>query len=72
MKDVRIVMHKSGQPKGVAYVEFETESDANVTLLSNQELKLRGKFSLTQSQYRIAILYVIKFIFRTNIGCLLI
>ncbi|CAH1183008.1 unnamed protein product [Ceutorhynchus assimilis] len=27
-KDVRLVLHKSGQPKGLAYVEFESEKQA--------------------------------------------
>uniref|UniRef100_A0A914C1I7 RRM domain-containing protein n=1 Tax=Acrobeloides nanus TaxID=290746 RepID=A0A914C1I7_9BILA len=43
VKDVRIVMHKSGQSKGCAYVEYETEKEANVALLSNEELKIRGR-----------------------------
>lgn len=39
-------MHKSGQPKGIAYVDFESEKEANAALLSNQALKIKGSLRL--------------------------
>ncbi|CAB3406910.1 unnamed protein product [Caenorhabditis bovis] len=39
---VRIVRHKNGQPKGVAYVEFETEDAASKSILGG-DLKIRDR-----------------------------
>ncbi|KAH7729557.1 Sart3 protein [Aphelenchoides avenae] len=43
VKDVRIVEHKSGQRKGVAYVEFHTEQDASKALIASNGAELRGR-----------------------------
>uniref|UniRef100_A0A915DGW6 RRM domain-containing protein n=1 Tax=Ditylenchus dipsaci TaxID=166011 RepID=A0A915DGW6_9BILA len=42
VESVRIVTHKNGTPKGVAYVEYTNEQDANKALAANDS-KLNGR-----------------------------
>ncbi|XP_050295375.1 squamous cell carcinoma antigen recognized by T-cells 3 [Anthonomus grandis grandis] len=39
-KDVRLVLHKSGQPKGLAYIEFESESHAQNALKQTDQMTI--------------------------------
>ncbi|VDN55403.1 unnamed protein product [Dracunculus medinensis] len=47
--DVRIVVHKSGKPKGCAYVEFESEEHANEAVKDNGLILLERKLSVALS-----------------------
>uniref|UniRef100_A0A1L8E2V5 Putative squamous cell carcinoma antigen recognized by t-cells 3 n=1 Tax=Nyssomyia neivai TaxID=330878 RepID=A0A1L8E2V5_9DIPT len=40
IKDIRVVFHKNGNPKGIAYVEFMEESAASVALLKVDQYKM--------------------------------
>lgn len=42
IKDVRLVVHKSGKSKGYAYVEFVKESDASTAILKLDQTDLKG------------------------------
>ncbi|KAH1015492.1 squamous cell carcinoma antigen recognized by T-cells 3 [Dendroctonus ponderosae] len=39
-KDVRLVLHKSGQPKGLAYIEFESEQQAKAALKQTDQMNI--------------------------------
>ncbi|ESO95367.1 hypothetical protein LOTGIDRAFT_188648 [Lottia gigantea] len=40
LKDVRIITYRSGQPKGLAYVEYESEEDAKQAVLKTDGLQI--------------------------------
>jgi squamous cell carcinoma antigen recognized by T-cells 3 len=42
IKDIRLVMHRSGTPKGLAYVEYVNEKDAQKAVLKMDQTALRG------------------------------
>ncbi|XP_063698935.1 squamous cell carcinoma antigen recognized by T-cells 3 [Culicoides brevitarsis] len=42
LKDVRLVVHKSGKSKGFAYVEFENKNDASNAILKLDQTDLQG------------------------------
>ncbi|XP_059611598.1 squamous cell carcinoma antigen recognized by T-cells 3 [Phlebotomus argentipes] len=48
LKDVRVVFHKNGNPKGIAYVEFVEETAASAALLKVDQYQL-GKNTLSVS-----------------------
>ncbi|KAL1512612.1 hypothetical protein ABEB36_002175 [Hypothenemus hampei] len=39
-KDVRLVLHKSGQPKGLAYVEFNSETEAQQAMKATDQISI--------------------------------
>lgn len=41
-KDVRLITHKSGRPKGLAYVEFETDDAAADALKATDQMEIKG------------------------------
>uniref|UniRef100_A0A336LAX3 CSON007542 protein n=1 Tax=Culicoides sonorensis TaxID=179676 RepID=A0A336LAX3_CULSO len=43
IKDVRLVVHKSGKSKGFAYVEYMKESDASTAILKLDQMDLKGQ-----------------------------
>lgn len=47
VKDVRIVHHKNGKPKGVAYVEFTDEAGARSGLKANEK-EFSGEFLMVE------------------------
>ncbi|XP_067640903.1 squamous cell carcinoma antigen recognized by T-cells 3 isoform X2 [Eurosta solidaginis] len=42
LQDVRLVYHKSGKFKGIAYIDFQDESAAGKAVLGTDQLELRG------------------------------
>lgn len=43
LKDIRVVTHKDGKPKGLAYVEYEEEASAQAALAGTRSLVVAGR-----------------------------